>query len=450
MATSSVSSSSGTTSQLVDQLVYLDGAPIRTNEAKIKALEAKKKTIQDINTKVLSLQTATKDLYKALTKGEKAVTASKENIANVTITDDTLTGNLSLNVKQLATNLVVGGDKFSGEIGIDGTFDITLGEKTATIEVKSTDTVESLRKKINSNKELGLSANIVDGRLTLSAKESGTNTISFSDNNGILEKIGMVDSTGTAKNVLQEGKNALFTLNGIDIERSSNTISDAVEGMTIKLQDVGDVSFNVEEDVDKLVESFESFVKAYNDVLDTVNTELTKEGGSLRGDTTLAKLKTNLRTALNSFGKSNFKDLSEIGLEMSSTNYGKNAKLEIDDKDKLKDALLSNKSDLLDLLFTDNNDDGKLDLEDTGIFGTLNKFLDDATSTKGKFKGALALKIESIESSVRSLEERNSRLETSLEKKRKMYEKQFLYMDQMVSSYNDMGMSLIGMMGTSY
>ena len=135
---------------------------------------------------------------------------------------------------------------------------------------------------------------------------------------------------------------------------------------------------------------------------------------------------------------------------MSSTNYGKNAKLEIDDKDKLKDALLSNKSDLLDLLFTDNNDDGKLDLEDTGIFGTLNKFLDDATSTKGKFKGALALKIESIESSVRSLEERNSRLETSLEKKRKMYEKQFLYMDQMVSSYNDMGMSLIGMMGTSY
>lgn len=449
MATVS-STSSSSTSQIVDQLIYIDGAGIRKNESKIKDIESKKKLIQDINTKILDLQTATKDFHKALTDASKTVTASKENIASITITDDSISGNLNLDVKQLAQNKILGGDKFTGPIGIEGSFEITVGDKTTKIEVTADDTINTLKKKINSDKESGVTANIVDGRLTISSKESGETEITFNDTDGILNKIGILDDSGNAKNVLQEGQNSIFSINGIEVERNSNTIDDAIEGVTIKLQDVGTVNFNVEEDTDKIVEAVEKFVEAYNSALSTINTELTKEGGLLRGDNSLSKLKSELRASLNTLGNSMFKNLSEIGLEMSSTNYGKNAKLEIKDKDKLKDALLNNKSEVLNMFFTDNNDDGKVDSGDGGILGTLNKFIDSATSNKGKFKGSLQLKIDTLDSQIKSLQSRNERLEASLEKKRAIYEKQFLYMDKMVANLNEQGSGLLSMMAFSY
>lgn len=444
------STSSSSTSQIIDQLIYIDGASIRNNESKIKNIESKKKLIQDINTKMLNLQTAATDFYKALSEPNKTVVASKENIASLTVTDDSILGNINLDVKQLAQNKVVGGDKFEGPIGIEGSFEITVGDKTTKIEVSANDTISSLKNKINSDKESGVSANIIDGRLTISAKESGETEITFNDENGILNKIGILDDSGNAKNVLQEGQNAIFSINGIEVERNSNTIDDALEGVTIKLQDVGQVNFSVDEDTDKTIEAVEKFVDAYNSALDTLNTELSKEGGLLRGDSTLSTLKSELRNAINTFGNSTFKTLSDLGLEMSSTNYGKNAKLEIKDKDKLKDALLNNKSEVVNIFFTDNNDNGKIDSDDGGILGTLNKFIDNAVSTKGSFKGSLQLKLDTLDSQIKSLESRNERLEASLEKKRTIYEKQFYYMDKMVSSLNEQGMSLISMMSYSY
>lgn len=451
MATNSVSRSSSTTSQLVDQLVYLDSEPIRSNNSKIKAFEEKKKIIQDINSKVLDLQKEAQNLFKTLNEPTKTVKPSKENIGEITVNDPSISGNINLDVKQLATNLVVGGDKFSGEIGVSGSFDITTGDKTATIEINEKDTIDTIRKKINSCKDIGVSANIIDGRLTISSKETGNNSVKFNDPDNILNKIGILNDSGDIKNVLQEGKNAIFNLNGIDIERSSNTITDAAEGITIKLQDVGNVSFNIEEDADKLVESFEKFVESYNKTMNAINTELTKEKGPLRGDSTLSQLKSNLRTAMNSFSSNSaFKNLASIGMGMSSSNYGKNATLEITKKDDLKKALLTNKEEVLKLFHNDSNNNGKLDKGDTGILGTLNKFLDDAASSKGKYKGTLQLKLETINSSIKSLESRNTRLEASIEKKRALYEKQFYYMDQMVSNFTDQGTMLLNSFATFY
>lgn len=442
-------SSVTSTSQIVEQLVYLDGAGLRSNKTKIENLEKKKKLIEDINSKALALQTATNDLYKSLSESSKKITSSKEDIASVSIEDANFKGNLNLEVKQLATNLVLGGDKFSGPIGINGSFEIGDGKSTVTIEVNENDTIDTLKNKINKNKELGIQASVVDGRLTLSSVETGEKEFTFSDADGILNKIGILDGAGQPKTVLQSGQNALFKVNGIDIERTSNTVEDVIEGMKFDLKDVGTVTFKVTEDTDSLVSSVEKFVEKYNDLMKSINEETKKEDGQLRGDSSLNKLKTDLRRAMNTQFTGLFKKLSDIGLEFSSSNYGKDAVLEIKDKDKLKNALSNNRNDVLDLFLQDNNNNGKVDSNDTGILGVLNGFLDSAVSKSGSKKGYFTTKIESIQSSIRSAELKSERLEASLEKKRELYEKQFAYMDTMIENMNSQFSGMYSMMYSS-
>lgn len=431
---SSMSSSSSST--IVEQLIYLEKAPIRTNESKIKQLNEKKDLIKSINTKVSDLQKASEDLFKVLSEPTKVTTESKEGIASITVNDSNYSGNLSVDVKQLATATTIGGDKFEGNIGINGSFKLSIGESEVTIDVNENDTITSIRDKINKNKDFGASASIIDGRLVLTSKETGESEFSFEDTDGVLEKIGMIDSTGSAKNILQQGQNALVNVNGLDIESSSNTLDDVVEGITLDLKDVGKVSIKVEEDTDKLVESIEKFVSAYNTAFTAISDELKKEGGYLRGDSSLMRLKTEMRNAMTSKGNGAIKFLSEIGIEFSSTNFGKDAKLEITDKDKLKDALKRNKEDVMNLFVQDNNNNGKIDSDDGGLLGALNQYLDNATSTSATKKGLFKLKTESVESSIKLLESKNERLETTIEKRRAIYEKQFLQMDLLVEQMN--------------
>lgn len=429
-------SSTSSSSALVEQLIYIDSAPIRNNETKIKALNSKKDLINSINTQVSSLQTAAEDLYKALSSPSKTITESKEGIASVTISDNNFAGNIELDVKQLATSTSVGGDKFEGAIGINGSFKISIGETELTVEVSEKDTIKSIRDKINSNKDFGASASIIDGRLVLTSKETGESNFTFEDNDGILNKIGITQDDGSAKNILQKGQNALFNVNGIDIEHKSNSVEDVIDGVTLNLKDIGKVSMKIEEDVDSLYESVEKFIETYNKTLSMISTELKKEGGPLRGDSTLNKLKSDLRNAMSSKGGGLYSLLSNIGIEFSSTNYGKDAQLEIKDKDKLKEALSKNKQDVLELFVQDNNDNGKLDSNDGGLLGTLNNYLELATSTSSSSKGLFKIKIESIENSIKSLEDRNVRLQSSIDKKRAIYEKQFLYMDTYIERMN--------------
>ena len=177
-----------------------------------------------------------------------------------------------------------------------------------------------------------------------------------------------------------------------------------------------------------------------------VSDELKKEDGVLRGDSSLNKLKSDLRNIMNTTGNGMFKFLSDIGIEFSSSNYGKDAKLEIKDKDKLKDALSKNKDEVLNLLVSDNNNNGKLDKNDGGILGTLNNFLNDAISTSSSNKGIFSIKKESIDASIKSLNDRVERLERSIEKKRAIYEKQFLQMDMYVEQMNNQLSGLTSMM----
>ena len=76
--------------------------------------------------------------------------------------------------------------------------------------------------------------------------------------------------------LMVNAQNAQLNVNGIDIERSSNKITDAPQGVTLDLtQKVTDVRVTVTKSNDKATEAIKGWVDSYNSLIDTFNT-LTK------------------------------------------------------------------------------------------------------------------------------------------------------------------------------
>ena len=100
--------------------------------------------------------------------------------------------------------------------------------------------------------------------------------------------------------------NANFKVNGIAITKTSNTITDVIEGVALNLSKVttSPVTLTVARDTSTVSNSIAGFVKAYNDIVATLKSSsgydaATKQGGILLGDSTVRNLQNQLRNMLN-------------------------------------------------------------------------------------------------------------------------------------------------------
>jgi len=154
---------------------------------------------------------------------------------------------------------------------------------------------------------------------------------------------------------IQAGANASFTLDGVAVNRSSNTVDDMITGVTFNLKRADPattVTVNVGRDYEAKKEKISGFVDAYNDLMDAINTQLTydvanqKPGGPLYGDSTLRTVKSSLTsTILTQVSRvdPNFSTIGLIGIHLDK--YGK---LSVDD-DELRGYLETNFNDVQSL-----------------------------------------------------------------------------------------------------
>lgn len=166
------------------------------------------------------------------------------------------------------------------------------------------------------------------------------------------------------------GKNAVFTINGLPTERTSNTFSMNGVSITLKNTTSTPVTINVNNDNNKLFDNIKSFVDKYNELVGKIESKLNEpkyksykpltdderdslsdkqqekweemaKSGLLKGDSILSGLVTQMRSSIYStVDQSNIdstmKSLSAIGI--STTGDYTTAKLEINES-KLKAAI---------------------------------------------------------------------------------------------------------------
>lgn len=235
-----------------------------------------------------------------------------------------------------------------------GSFDITGNVGTQTINYTASDTITSLKDKINlETANTGVTADVVtDGNgVRLVLTENTQAEITLSDTNGLLAGLG-VD-------------------NGLVLTRDSNTIDDLFAGITVTLfsaEEGTTIKTDVDRDLTQVRSRITGFVDAYNaakqfinqhTLVDDTSGEVIAETGILFGNRTLGQIQSELNSVLGtavSGVSSQFSILAQIGIEFVDNSLQTDPTLkdtlQIDDL-ILDQALLSNPEDVRKLFSFD-------------------------------------------------------------------------------------------------
>ncbi len=339
---------------IVTQLVALERRPLQTLQSHANDLNSQISLFGKINGLFSSLQTASNQLTDTSLWQKSAVTSGNADVVAVSGGNSAAVGSYAVTVQSLAGNQTVAMDSTlaastdtvgAGRLtlqlgswnGDQSAFTGKTGSAAVAIDVTATDTLSSLRDKIN-GADAGVTASIVTDsngvRLALRSNESGAVNgfrLSVDDVDGnLIDGAGLsrfaFDPPATTSGLVlkQSATNARATINGIAVESAGNEITGAVEGLTVSLRQVSatPVNLSVSRDREAVITAVKGFADAYN-ALASYLAEQTKfdvssrTGGPLQGDSAATSLQAQLRSVLNtqSGASATFARLSDIGLQ---------------------------------------------------------------------------------------------------------------------------------------
>lgn len=225
---------------------------------------------------------------------------------------------------------VTAGDK----ITISGTAHDGTAVAAVDFSIGSTSTVGNLLDQIKSTFGNVTASVTADGRIEVVDNQTGTSKLAVNLQSTVVDgklDFGSFSSVGAVRKlVVQQGKDASFTVDGVAMTSESNTVTTAIPGVTLSLAGA-DPSTSITVNVDNDAASIESKVKgmldAYNDVIKFINSQMTynsdtkKTGGPLFGDNQLKAIKQSLQSAiLSKVSDSTVSYLSDVGVSIGNDN----------------------------------------------------------------------------------------------------------------------------------
>ncbi|HTX23244.1 MAG TPA: flagellar filament capping protein FliD [Steroidobacteraceae bacterium] len=292
-----------------------------------------------------------------------ALTAQSSNSSAFTASADSTAvgGTYSVGVTQLAqAQQLVSKTAFSGgssaTVGT-GTLAISLGGQSFNVAIADTDdTLAGIAASINSaSGNPGVTATVLQGNdgayLVLSSQLTGaSNTIAVSSSGGN-GGLSQLDYSSTASgNYTQEtaAQDAVVNVAGVTYDSASNTISDAITGVTLNLLATtgssGNATLTVSNDTATVASNIENFVSAYNTLMQQLSSlgsydSTSSTAGPMQGNPLLSEIQNDIQNAVFGVvdtGSSTYNSLASIGITAQS-----DGTLSVDDT-TLQNALSSN------------------------------------------------------------------------------------------------------------
>ena len=294
-----------------------------------------------------------------------SATSSTAGVLKATTNDKAVNGTYAIDVKQLAQGqtLATAAQKASNTaIGTGATaqIKIELGSvdgkqfsagdgKAITLTIDSSNnTLEGIAAAL---KKAGVDASVIKGEdgytLTMNGQSGADNSmrISVTGDAAISNLLTYSPSASKGMQQTMAAQDALATVAGKEVKSASNTLSSAIDGVTVELKAKGETNLVVAKDSSQIASNVASFVTAYNEL----NAKMQSlQEGDLKYDTALKQVSTQmsqvLRTASNGVPVS---VLASAGVTL-----GKSGELVLDEK-KLKSAIEAD-PDAVSKLFTNN------------------------------------------------------------------------------------------------
>jgi flagellar hook-associated protein 2 len=444
---------------LVTKLIAVEQQPLTklaTQEAKY---QAKLSSLGSISGALSSLQVAAKALASASAVSNSAG-ASDSSVLTATAGSAAQAGKYSVTVNKLAQPqklLAAGVASTSSAIGSgsDTTLTFSFGSITGTPDgagsypspttfaanaaktpvavliTSSNNTLAGIRDAINAA-GAGVTASIInDGgaspyRLTLTSNDTGLANslkISSSDDSAVAGTIGALlaynpaSTDGTAGvqklSQTQVARNADLTIDGVAITSASNTVAEAIQGVTLSLTKEATSQVTVARNTSGISSSLSALVQAYNSVNSTIAGP-TAKGALMQGDSAVLGLQRQVVNLLGSVNNSGgaYTRLSDLGVS-----FQKDGKLLLDSA-KLGAALSANAAGVAALTIAIGQ---AIDTAATGLIGP---------------SGPISTKSSSINESIKAIGSRRTKIQSHLDDVQARYTKQFSALDTVISNMN--------------
>ena len=343
--------------ELIDGLVKVEMQRVTRLETWKSSWEKKNEQFKNLNTQMLALKTTLEGFDTLNEFLSKTVNSADSRLLTATADSNAQETSHAIEIGQLATTdthiTASGVSSLSSSItSTDTSFTFSYAGRSYTLDnINAGMTMEGFVNLINNHadsRELIRASTIFDGsvyHLQLNGLDQGA------DNQLVISSAGDIIFNSSDFNQTQEAQNSQIKINGFPsaaggwIERSSNTIDDVIEGVTLNLKDSAPgatVQLTVTTDEEGIKDNVVSFIKAVNtirsQILAITDVDDEGEGSILTGNYGIDMISQNLKNITADIGLGfthwdadtatgdRFSALAQIGIttdaEEGSTTYG--------------------------------------------------------------------------------------------------------------------------------
>ena len=391
-------------------------------------LQAQEAGLTALGSALSSLQTTLGKLGSSLTFNSYAATLGDSTLGTTSTLPNAQPGTYNLTVSHLATAQKRASAAYaSGSAVGAGTLTVSVGSQSMNLNVSATDSISSIATAINqASGNPGVQATVVNGtngaQLLLTSTKTGVAN-GFTVSAGSGSSAGL-SSLATALNTAgaSEASDASLSIDGIAVTSASNSVSGALNGVTLNLSATGSSTLTVSQDTSAVTSAVSDFVNAYNSYISTVGTlssydPSSKQGGVLLGDTTLMSVQRQVNSMLSgSVPGNSIGSLAALGITRNADGTISS------DSGKLSSALQSNPGAVQDLFAGTN-----------GYATRLNSMLDGFTSSNG----ILATRTASIQGQLTNLSQESTALTARMNVYATQLRQQYTALDTLMSSLNN-------------
>lgn len=437
-----------------DAILDQRARPVTQMQSRVSDYNSRIDSLKQLNTALAALTTASEAMTSRDLGTGRSASSSDSSVLTASAAGTASLASYDINVARLATNLAQASRSFSGADqpvlfggATTATFELRKGgAATGTVITidSGNNTLAGLRDAINAA-NTGVTASIVD----VSGDGTGHQLVLNSKDSGAAGRVELVETTatGTLADLNIRSLNppdgdfakldSQVTINGLTISRATNSISDAIGGVTLNLKKIGASTVGVGQSTD-IENKLRGFITAYNAIQEAIASQYKKDGsnrptGVLAGDTTLRSVQRQLRDATNSLASANggsFEALSDLGISKSETGM-----LTLDPA-AFAEKLKNNPDSVKAFLY------GATDAQE----GFFEKFTTVAKGLSDNITGSVQTAITGYQSSITNLNARIADRLAALARLKESLTKQFSITDSAIGQLNSQGTALTNIM----
>ena len=305
------------TQGIITALLAVERRPITALEAKKSSYKTQKNLFGDLEELLDKLRDKANDLRKTKDFLDFAANVDTEEFLTATASQSAFKGTYEIGVTNLAVSQVNHSagkaDKDATTFGT-GTLEITIDGASYFVEIDGTNnTLQGIAGAIN-GAGINIQAQVLDTgsgatpfQLIVSGTETGVdNSFTIALDTGTQEIQDLVDEV--TANQVSTAEDAEFTINGIQVFRSGNTVTDAIQGVTLNLKGISTAvttRLTISGDASGTADKLSDFVDAYNAIIDFAEAQRVGDDDGaatnpLFGDSMLRSIRSSLRNIVGS------------------------------------------------------------------------------------------------------------------------------------------------------